>query len=582
MAKSQRLDATITIGSVLKGAVGRNLKTISGGLKKVGDEIRTVADRQRELSKQRKVLVKEGRSVEALDREYQDLGRTLETLAAKQKRQNRAREAGNRAGASFRNMTGEIGRVARSAAIGVGLLGAAMVGVTTKVASNTEETNRWAKRLGVSTEFLSQMEFAAGKFGVKNDALIDGMKELSLRADEFAVTGKGPAAEAFARIGISAREAGALATDTAALFAVVRDRMSDVKDVAARQRIADELFGGTGAEQMIELLSISRQEIEALGAEAVKAGAVVTGGQADMAREYTQSFNRLGKVLEGLTRTVANEMMPMLTDAFVELGDFLIANKDKAVELGRALAEGLKKAAPVVRDMATGVAGVATKIGEVIEKVAEMVGGWENFGIAVGAMFASKAILGVAAFATDVFSLGRAMWALSPALVAIGAALWANPVLLIGAAIAGAAVLIYRNWGEIKDFLAPIFDWIGEKLKWLYDNSTLIRAVAAGAGMVGPIGMVAAALGGVAGASSAAAVPQMSTAAAMSSPYATPSAVLSRPPAAAAAPVAINEGPTTINIDAANMTPDEVMNELERRLAGGRTRNLYDGGGEYE
>jgi hypothetical protein len=68
----------------------------------------------------------------------------------------------------------------------------------------------------------------------------------------------------------------------------------------------------------------------------------------------------------------------------------------------------------------------------------------------------------------------------------------------------------------------------------------------------------------------------------MSSPYATPSAVLSRPPAAAAAPVVINEGPTTINIDAANMTPDELMNELERRLAGGRTRNLYDGGGEYE
>jgi hypothetical protein len=24
------------------------------------------------------------------------------------------------------------------------------------------------------------------------------------------------------------------------------------------------------------------------------------------------------------------------------------------------------------------------------------------------------------------------------------------------------------------------------------------------------------------------------------------------------------------------------MNELERRLSGGRTRNLYDGGGEYE
>jgi hypothetical protein len=100
--------------------------------------------------------------------------------------------------------------------------------------------------------------------------------------------------------------------------------------------------------------------------------------------------------------------------------------------------------------------------------------------------------------------------------------------------------------------------------------------------MVGPIGMVAAALGGVAGASSAAAVPQMSTSAAMSSPYASPSAVLSRPPAAAAAPVVIYEGDTKIEINAAEMSPEQLMDEIQKRLDGGRTRALYDGGGEYE
>jgi hypothetical protein len=597
----QNLSATISIGSVLQRSVGKHLNIVSKGLERVGNEISAVGQRQKELAAQRRVLIREGRSVEDLDREYADLVRTLEELRRRQERYRRASEASARAGASFGRMAGEIGGLARDAAIGVGLLAGAVAGVTAKVASSTEETNRWAQRLGVTTEFLSQMQYAGAKFGVESDALIDGMKELSLRTDEFAVTGKGSAADAFERIGISMKEAGALSNDTAALFSVVRDRMSAITDVAARQRIADELFGGTGAEQMIELLSASRAEVEALGAEAQRAGAVVTTSQASMARDYTQQFNRLGEVLEGLVRTVAVEVMPKLTEVFTDLADYLIDNGDRAGELGRALAAAFDKAIPIARDLLAEIGDVAGKVLDVTEKVAGMLGGWENFGTVIGLLFASPAILSIGAFAVDVFSLGRAMLALAPALTAVGAALIANPIGATLAVIALAALAIITNWDTVKAAVMPVLDWLGEKFAWLMDQlQPLLNGIGslfsmgekAGPDQATAADRLAAERGGQVGAvlgmsGNPGALPRLATlptGATAQGPMAGPSAA-----GTGSVTHVTDNSTTTIKIDAKDMNADQLMDEIERRIAAGKSRALYDGasgpdqfGGAYE
>jgi hypothetical protein len=573
MAGNQRLGATITIGSVLSSAVGRHLGSISGGLARIGAEMNTVRERQRELARQRRVLEREGRSVEELDREYAELERRLRELTRQQERYRRAQEASVRVGATYGRMVRQVGGFARRAAEGFVVLGGAIVGVTTAVASQTEELNRNAKRLGVSTEFLSQMQFAAGKFGVENDALVDGLKELSLRADEFAVTGKGSAAEAFERIGISAKEAGELASDTAALFAVVRDRMSEVTDSAARQRISDELFGGTGAEQMIEFLSISRAEVEALGAEATKAGATVTEAQASMARDYTRNFNRLGKVIEGLTRTVANEVMPTLTKAFGEIGDLLIDNIGNAKALGVTLAEGVKTAIPAIRDLASGLGGVATKVGAVILGIKDIVGGWENFGIAIGVLMASGAILSfitfigsIAGFVASMVSLGLGLPIVASGVAAIGVALTANPIGASIAAIAIGATLIIANWGKIKEFFAPVLEWLGEKFDWLMSRiSPLIEgAKTLGSALSSVFGD---------GGDEGQAPPVTPGARGRGRRTSLPAQVLAPPGSAAAASVVTTN---QITINAANMTPQEMVTELERHLARSKDDALYD------
>ena len=75
---NQRLNAKIEIGASVDRTVGRALSGIQSSLKKVGHEIRDVDKAQKDLGRQREVLVRQGRSVEALDREYADLGRTLD------------------------------------------------------------------------------------------------------------------------------------------------------------------------------------------------------------------------------------------------------------------------------------------------------------------------------------------------------------------------------------------------------------------------------------------------------------------------------------------------------------------------
>jgi hypothetical protein len=128
--------------------------------------------------------------------------------------------------------------------------------------------------------------------------------------------------------------------------------------------------------------------------------------------------------------------------------------------------------------LARGVASISVKVGEGISTLADFVGGWENLGVVVGALMASKAIISVGRFAGSIFGLGRAMFALVPALPlvagvirAIGAAMAANPIGAAIAVIAAGAALIIANWETIEPKIRPILDALGSAFSWAWDNA---------------------------------------------------------------------------------------------------------------
>lgn len=191
--------------------------------------------------------------------------------------------AGNAAAAAFK-------RVALPLAAGVASAGTVRaIGQTTKAVAQLGDE---AKRAGVPLKEFQEWKFVAEQNRIGLDAMIDSLKELNLRADEFIQTGKGPAAEAFARLSFTANELGRKLEDPSELLLEIFERTRQL-DRAARIRVADEIFGGTGGERFVELMSRSEAEIRSTIRAAHEAGAVLDEGMIRKADELDRRFEAL-------------------------------------------------------------------------------------------------------------------------------------------------------------------------------------------------------------------------------------------------------------------------------------------------
>jgi hypothetical protein len=145
-------------------------------------------------------------------------------------------------------------------------------------------------------------------------------------------------------------------------------------------------------------------------------------------------------------------------------------------------------------------------------------------------------------------------------------ALTANPIGASIAAIAIGATLIIANWGEIKEFFAPVLEWLGAKFDWLMGRiSPLIEgAKTLGSALSSVFGD---------GGDEGEAPPVTPGARGHGRKTSLPAQVSLAPGSAAAASVVTTN---QITINAANMTPQEMVAELERHLARSKDDALYD------
>lgn len=418
-------------------------------------------DQRKELGKVRKRLSDAGVDVRNLSEEEKRLADQIKATNTRIQRQKRHLAQLGEADLSgkFGEMTSQIGRTSAAFAVGGTAVGGALGLMSHGYAQNAEEVDQWAERLGLATQSLSQWQYLGRQFGVQSDAMIDAIKELSLRTDEFAVTGKGPAAEAFDRLGLGQRELAAASGDTEKLMQLVLNRMRSIENVAARQRLADELFGGTGGEQLAEVASLSAHEIARVRKEALELGAAVTGKGAKDARAYMREWRRVQGGLEGVRNTIGSELLPVFTDGMSDISGWLKSNRQEVKAFASELADGTRSALPVVRELFSGMATGVRVVASMTKTLATLVGGFDNLGMILALVLAMKPIMAILAFGKAIFmatsavvGLAGGLPAVAAGIKAIGVALTANPIGLIIAAIAGAGYLIYKNWGAIMDF----------------------------------------------------------------------------------------------------------------------------------
>lgn len=467
MARNQRLNATITIGAALQGSVRRNLDVVGRGLQNVGDEIRSVTQRQRELGRQRRVLEQQGQSVEALDREYRELTETLGRLEDRQRRLRAVQDGIGRVGGAFTGMTREITRTARTTAIAVGAVGAAMLGIATTTAQLGDDAATVSAQIGMNSSALQELQFAAEQSDVATSDFNQSM-EMMVRNIGLAQQGLGRARPALEALGLSAAEMGQMLPEDA--LGVIADRLNQVETQSERVAIATQLFGSAGADMAL-MLSAGSEGLNAFREDARALGLVLSEDTLAAAGAFDNEIRRSQMALLGMRNTIGAALIPTITELAGEFTAFVVENRPLIAEFATTVGEGFRDAIPVMAEVASGLGDVARVIGDVVTAAADLLGGWDNLGIAVGVAFVSPAIL----------AIGRLGFALAGLIAATG------PIGLVIAGVAAAAGLIIANWDTIRDAGVAAWDalrdgaqaavdWVVEKFQWLADRINALLA----------------------------------------------------------------------------------------------------------
>jgi len=218
-------------------------------------------------------------------------------------------QAAARVGAGFKNFGA--GLLAGVAAGGI----AGMIGQVGQVAKGIAQIGDEAKRAGVSAKAFQEWRYVAEQARIPVDALTDGLKELSLRGDEFAQTGKGSASEAFMRLGYSAADLKVKLKDPSALLLEIIDRLGKT-DKAAQIRISDELFGGSAGERFVELLDQGAAGIRKTISAAHDLGQVLDDELIKKAAEVDRQFN-------AIANTVGMALKSAIVSAAHSLSEFI-------------------------------------------------------------------------------------------------------------------------------------------------------------------------------------------------------------------------------------------------------------------
>jgi len=197
-----------------------------------------------------------------------------------------------------------------------------LVGQFGAVARSIADIGDQAKLAGVSVKTFGEWKYVAERARIPVDAMADAFKELAIRGDEFAKTGKGSAAEAFAQIGLSREEVKERLKDPAELMLLIIERTRQLNNTAAGIRIFDEIMGGQGGERFVRLIEDGEAGIRRTIQEAHDLNAVMSDDMVRSAEELDRRFNALATAVGTNLKSAIVSAADSLVDFINKFRDF--------------------------------------------------------------------------------------------------------------------------------------------------------------------------------------------------------------------------------------------------------------------
>lgn len=238
-----------------------------------------------------------------------------------------ARSAGN-----IDSRLGRVGSALKGAFAGAVVLGAVTaVGAAFKKATDSmDEMVKSAQKVGVTTETLSRLKYAADQSGVSFEGLQTGLKKLNKNLADVDAGTTG-AAKALRALGVKGNDS------PEAALGKIAEAFANVPDSAQKTALAMEIFGKSGAD-LIPLLNAGADGIKELTDRAERLGLVIDENTAKAAESFNDSLSDVSAVLGAISKQIAAGALPAFASLTKELADSL-AVSDEWKEVGRGLGE---------------------------------------------------------------------------------------------------------------------------------------------------------------------------------------------------------------------------------------------------
>jgi len=195
----------------------------------------------------------------------------------------------------------------------VGAAAATALAVMVKRAIDTaDEMGKAAQKVGVTTEELSKLEYAAKLANVSSGELQSSLMRLTKGMSD-AAQGTGEAQKGFAALGIQIKNSDGSLKSSTQVMEEVADRFAVMKDGAEKTALSIAIFNRSGA-GLIPLLNGGSKAIREAGDELERMGGVVTADAARNAQIFNDNLTRLSRTVTSIAMAIAKDILPVLIE----------------------------------------------------------------------------------------------------------------------------------------------------------------------------------------------------------------------------------------------------------------------------
>lgn len=351
---------------------------------------------------------------------------------------------GSAAGAVLKRVAFLGAGIATMAAAGV----AALIPFAKSFADATGAIGDAAERTGASRERIQELGYAAQLTGSSAESMNNALQKMNLAIGN-AKGGSKELKQMFQGLNISFKNANGTAKTTDEMFDLIANRISRIKDPALQAKAAVAIFGKSATE-LLPLLRSGTKGIAEMSAEARRLGLVIPESGVAVGEEFGDTLDKLSFALKGVGNTIGVAVTPALNKLANQLIETIVKYRPQIEAFANAFADNLPKYIDDAGAALGKVWAILEPLGKAITVVADNIGVFQ-LALDIGVGVAIAAVIGP-------------VYTLTTAFVGLAAAFLATPFGLVAAGIAGlaaGAVLIYKNWGDIKKFFLDMFGSIG-------------------------------------------------------------------------------------------------------------------------